>query len=168
MGKRRRRHYCREQHPALDFERAFDRDIQNIFQREMLKRVLGRFAIPPPPPPGFGSERPELRYLSPLVTGQTLFDDPFYTVHPPPPFGPADPCYDAWVRTLRAAEARIAACPPGEESEECNQARQAYFEASRQYAYCMDLQYGKQRFQSTELQTGATDKKIRPKKKNRT
>ena len=168
MGKRRRKHHCREQQLISDFERAFDRDIQHIFQHEMLKRVLGRFAIPPPPPPGFGIERPELRYQSPLVTGQTLFDDPFHTVHPPPPFGPADPCYDAWVRTLRAAQARINACPLGEESEECTQAREAYFEASRQYANCMDLQYGKQQFQSTGQQTGTTNKKTKSNKKNRT
>ncbi|MGB8953969.1 MAG: hypothetical protein WCC10_01225, partial [Tumebacillaceae bacterium] len=105
------------------------------------------------------------RYQSPVVAGQTLFDDPFHTVHPPPPFGPADPCYDAWVRTLRAAQERISACPPGEESEECTQAREAYFEASRKYADCMDLQYGKQRFQPNAQQAAATNQKT---KKNRT
>ncbi|MGB8956661.1 MAG: hypothetical protein WCC10_14895, partial [Tumebacillaceae bacterium] len=66
MGKRRRKHRRCEQASEQDFERYFDQDIQHIFQREMLKRVLGRFAVPPPNPPGFGIERPELRYQSPV------------------------------------------------------------------------------------------------------
>ena len=144
MGKRRK-HRRRES--------AAKRPVQRTFQEEMLDRVLGRWLIPPPNPVGFGIERAELRSESPLVTGAILFDDPFHTVLPPPPFGKADPCYPAWINSVRAAEARITACPPGQESPECDAAREAYYESARQYADCMDLHYGLQRFQPAKNRT---------------
>jgi hypothetical protein len=117
--------------------------------------------VPPPNPPGFGILRPELRYKTPLVTGQVLFDDAFHTVFPPPPLGPFDPTYPQYLATLRAAEARINACPPGRENSECAAAREAYYEASRQYAYALDALYGLRRFQNGNNRSNRKNQKNR-------
>jgi hypothetical protein len=121
---------------------------------ERLPDVPSDFLVPPPNPPGFGIEGPGFGEETVLFTAQKLFDDPFYTVLPPPPFGPVDPCYPQWVKVMKKAEERYEACPEGEETYECTNAREAYFEAARQYAYALDRVYGLNRVQPEQMEGG--------------
>ncbi|MBL0386733.1 hypothetical protein JJB07_08715 [Tumebacillus sp. ITR2] len=98
-------------------------------------------------PPGFGSSASAVRFESPIVTGQKLFDDPFYTELPAPPLGEFDSAYPMWVKTIEAAQKRVEACPIGQESPECDAAREAYYAACRAYAKELDRVWGLQRFQ---------------------
>jgi len=102
--------------------------------------------VPPPNPPGFGTERPDSGRISPLVTGTVLFDNPFYNTLPQPPLGALDPTCPYWQRTVEAARRRDEACPLRVDSPECEQAREAYFEAARQYAFALDDVWGFNRF----------------------
>lgn len=75
------------------------------------------------------------------------FDQPFYTLLPAPPLGPMDPCYKAWVNANRFALERTAICKMyGGRSKQCLDARKRFYEAARQYAYCMDDVWGKNEF----------------------
>jgi hypothetical protein len=107
-------------------------------------------------PPGFGIASDVLRFASPTVSGQVLFDDPFYSTLPAPPLGAGDPTYPQWLKMVEAAQNRIAACPARQESKRCDEAREAYYEASRQYANVLDKYWGMQRFQEegTKKQKG--------------
>lgn len=75
------------------------------------------------------------------------FDEPFYTLLPAPPLGPLDRCYPSWQKTNRMAleRARVAAVY-GDKSKEYQAARDRYYEAARQYAFCMDDTWGKDEF----------------------
>lgn len=90
---------------------------------------------------------------SPLITGVEYFDDPFHTVLPPPPFHQLDPAWPQYLDLLKAAEKRIIACPPQAETRECDLAREAYFEAARQYAYKLDNVYGLNRLPAGQPET---------------
>lgn len=120
-----------------------------------------------PTPPGFGIVRPEYQEASPLLTGQVFFDDPFWNVLNPPPFGEQDPVYPYYARVLAAAERRQEACPHGQESPTCTAAREAYFAAAREYSYELDHVYGLRRFQE-ERQEAARQKKAAKRTKKRT
>jgi hypothetical protein len=108
---------------------------------------LGRFLVPPKNPPGFGTVRPELEFQTPLVTGELLFDDPFYSKLSPPPLGRLDPCYPEYEFVLEKSQNRIEKCPAGgETTPECVQARKEYIAAARTYAYRLDRVWGLNRF----------------------
>ncbi|ARU61629.1 hypothetical protein CBW65_11850 [Tumebacillus avium] len=121
-------------------------------QVRLLPHVPSDFLVPPPIPPGFGIVGEEYFEETQLITGQVFFDDPFYNVLSPPPFGPADPTFPQWQAVMAAAEARYAACPVGQETQECAIAREAYYEATRQYAYVLDNIYGLDRLQPDQPQ----------------
>ncbi|TCP55665.1 hypothetical protein EV586_103319 [Tumebacillus sp. BK434] len=116
-------------------------------QRKLLPEVPSYFLVPPPLPPGFGIVGEQYFEETVLITGQIFFDDPFYNVISPPPFGPSDPAFPQWVVVMQRAEERYLACPEGRETQECALAREAYFEAARQYAYVLDREYGFNRLQ---------------------
>ncbi|PWK05042.1 hypothetical protein [Tumebacillus permanentifrigoris] len=115
-------------------------------------------------PPGFGTTSDALRYQSPTVSGQVLFDDTFYSTLPAPPLGSADPTYPLWVKSVEAAQNRLQACPIGKESKRCDIAREAYYEASRQYATALDKYWGLQRFQDEDKGKGKGKDKKKSKK----
>lgn len=151
MPKKRRKKTAPSPHPTIQ-------DFLN---------PVGRFIVPPPNPPGFGITRPELAAESPLITGEILFDDPFYNVLAPPPLGSADPCYPEYQYVLTMAENRINKCPPGQETEKCRQAREDYFIAARAYAYCLDRTWGLNRF-AEEAEQFYREQAAKKKQKKRT
>ena len=116
---------------------------------------------------GFGVVHPYYEEASPLLTGQVYFDDPFWNVLSPPPFGELDPVYPYYVRVLEAAERRQAACPVRQESPACTAAREAYFGVAREYSYELDRVYGLGRFQQ-ERREAAQKAKEQQKQKKRT
>ncbi|MGZ4031466.1 MAG: hypothetical protein ACXVDJ_04545 [Tumebacillaceae bacterium] len=128
------------------------KDIPDYFRMlyEQIVNDPSDFIVPPLNPPGFGFQRPELLYVSPLVTGEILFDDPFYTVKPPPPLGPDDPTYPQWLKSVEASAKRIEACQPGKETPACARAREASYAATREYARALDRTYGLNRLQELE------------------
>lgn len=128
------------------------RDIPEYFRMlyELVVTGKGDFIVPPLNPPSFGFQRPELLYKSPLVTGQILFDDPFYNVIPPPPYGENDPTYPEWLGMLQAAAKRDEICQPGKESPACTLAREKAFEGARKYAMALDRVYGLSRLQDAK------------------
>lgn len=74
-------------------------------------------------------------------------DQPIYTLLPAPPLGMLDPCHRAWVQTNRLAYERALVCARyGTDSVECYNARERYFEAARQYAFCLDDRWGLNEF----------------------
>ncbi|TCS72287.1 hypothetical protein EDD64_12240 [Effusibacillus lacus] len=77
----------------------------------------------------------------------SIFNHPFYTLLPAPPLGILDPCHAKWVQTNRLAleRARICGCY-GCNSPECLAAQERYFEAARQYAFCLDDVWGLNEF----------------------
>ncbi|KEO81085.1 hypothetical protein [Tumebacillus flagellatus] len=100
-------------------------------------------------PPGFGTTTGQ-RFVSPVISGQTLFDDPFYTTQTPPPLGEFDPTYPMWLRTTELAEKRAKACPVGKESAECTAAREEYYAACNAYARALDRVWGLNRVQDDQ------------------
>lgn len=75
------------------------------------------------------------------------FDQPFYTWLPAPPLGPIDPCFAAWIKANKLALERAATCNRfGSQSKECLDARERFYEAARQYAFCMDDEWGQNEF----------------------
>jgi hypothetical protein len=150
MGKRKRN----RQNGNTDPMARRPRDIPEYFRMLLERIVTGEsdFIVTPLNPPSFGFQRPELLYKSPLVTGQVLFDDPFYNVIPPPPYGENDPTYPEWLDMLAAAEKRVEICQPGKESPACTRAREASFDAARAYATALDRVYGLGRYQDEEEQ----------------
>lgn len=119
-------------------------------EQDPLPAVPSDFIVPPPPPPGFGIIQPQFQRETPLITGQVYFDDPFYSLLPPPPFGSSDPCYPAWLSMKKKEEARFEACEIGKETAECQLARRAYFDAAREYSTVLDRVYGLSRFQTKQ------------------
>ncbi|HEU4964359.1 MAG TPA: hypothetical protein VFV52_10995 [Bacilli bacterium] len=115
-----------------------------------LPDIPSGFVVPPDNPPGFGTVERRERYESPLVTGTTLFDDPFYNVLSPPPFAEFDPTWPEYRKVLEAAANRIEKCPEDADTRECRLARTAYFDAARDYAIALDKHWGQQRFQNGE------------------
>ncbi|MFC4769376.1 hypothetical protein [Effusibacillus consociatus] len=76
-----------------------------------------------------------------------IFDHPFYALLPAPPLGILDPCFPQWARTNRLAAERASVCRLyGNNSAECVAARERYFEAARQYAFCLDDTWGQNEF----------------------
>ncbi|ASS76385.1 hypothetical protein CIG75_16440 [Tumebacillus algifaecis] len=128
-------------------------------ERRLLPHVPSDFIVPPRNPPGFGIVRKEHFEETPLITGQIYFDDPFYNVISPPPFGPADPAYPQWLNVMQKAKERDEKCPIRGETPPCQAAREAYLEAARQYAYVLDRVYGLNRVQPD--QTGQPANKRR-------
>lgn len=98
-------------------------------------------------PPEFGTVSQQMRYQTPTVTGETLFDDLFYTTLPGPPLGAFDPTYPEWVLVIESAHKRYEACPEKQESPRCTAAREAFYEAGRRYANALDKYWGLQRYQ---------------------
>jgi hypothetical protein len=75
------------------------------------------------------------------------FDQPFFTLLPGPPLGMADPCYSKWITANRLAWERASVCRLyGNDSKQCEDARERFYEAARQYAFCMDDVWGKDEF----------------------
>ncbi|WP_018131635.1 hypothetical protein [Effusibacillus pohliae] len=75
------------------------------------------------------------------------FDEPFFTLLPSPPLGMLDPCYARWLEVNRLVSERAAICKRcGAASLECHYARERYFEAARQYAFCLDDTWGLEEF----------------------
>jgi hypothetical protein len=75
------------------------------------------------------------------------FNDPFYTLLPKPPLGAFDPCYSAWLKANRLALEQASVCRKfGSDSAECQMANEKYFEAARQFAFCMDEKWGLDEF----------------------
>lgn len=116
-------------------------------QARLLPHVPSEYLVPPRNPPGFGIIGEEYFEETQLITGQVFFDDPFYNVLSPPPFGSSDPAFPQWVAVMQRAAERYSSCPEGTETPECQLAREAYFEAARQYAYVLDRVYGLNRLQ---------------------
>lgn len=65
----------------------------------------------------------------------------------------------------KKAETRYQICEIGKESAECQRARQAYFDAAREYSTVLDRVYGLSRFQKEQTTAPSNDA---GKQKNRT
>lgn len=76
-----------------------------------------------------------------------MFDQSFYTSLPLPPLGILDPCYPQWLEVQRMSAERAFVCRrTGDSSEECAAAREAYYTAARNYAFCLDDVWGQDEF----------------------